>query len=272
MVTIDDIRKAARKKGLSGKALCVHSSLKSFGRVDGGAQTIIDGLLAEGCTVMVPTFTSEFWAMPNREKRYRRNAWNYDALINAWKCDRVYTPDTNKLDEVFMGAIPEAVLHMPGRVRGNHPINSFTAVGPLAEDLISGQRPMDVYAPFDVLVKAGGYIVLMGVGLRRMTFIHYAEKLAGRNLFIRWANTSEGMGIEAQVGGCSEGFDRLEPALKPVTRKTVVGSSEWRIFQSEETLDVLVRTLRENPEITRCADPKCSRCGDIIAGGPVPEF
>ncbi|MHB1000355.1 MAG: AAC(3) family N-acetyltransferase [Armatimonadota bacterium] len=271
MVTIEDIRRAVREYGLSGKALCVHSSLKSFGRVEGGARTIVDGLLAEGCTVMVPTFTSAFWAMPDRAKRYRRNAWNYDALINTWKCDRVYTPDTNELDEVFMGALPEAVLHTEGRIRGNHPINSFAAVGPLAEELISGQNRMDVYSPFDALVKAGGYIVLMGVGLTRMTFIHYAEQVSGRKLFIRWANTPEGRSTEAQVGGCSEGFDQLEPAVRHLMRETKVGNSDWKIFPAEATLQTLVQAISANPQITHCDDPVCGRCDDTIAGGPVPD-
>ena len=35
-VTTGDIRKAIRNLGLAGRLLCVHSSLRSFGWVEGG--------------------------------------------------------------------------------------------------------------------------------------------------------------------------------------------------------------------------------------------
>lgn len=54
-VSLEDIREGVRTLGLSGAALCVHASLRSFGWVDGGAAVVIEGLLAEGCTVMLRT-------------------------------------------------------------------------------------------------------------------------------------------------------------------------------------------------------------------------
>ena len=59
-VTIETVRAAARELGLSSRPLCVHASLRSFGRVKGGAATIVDGLLAEGCTVLVRRLLSGF--------------------------------------------------------------------------------------------------------------------------------------------------------------------------------------------------------------------
>ena len=56
MVNFDEIRQAARENDLSGSAVCVHSSLKSFGWVDGGARTVVDGLLAENPTVPLLLF------------------------------------------------------------------------------------------------------------------------------------------------------------------------------------------------------------------------
>lgn len=269
MVTINDIRRAVRENDLSGSAVCVHSSLKSFGRVDGGARTVVDGLLAEGCTVVAPTFVSTFWAMATPGKRIKRNAWNYDAAINAWKCDKVYTPESNDLDEVFIGAIPAALLQIEGRSRGNHPLNPFAAVGPLADMLISRQQPMKVYGHFEALAEVGGSIALMGVDLNRMTFIHYAEEMAGRSLLIRWANTVEQMGAEVRVGGCSEGFGNLDPALLPIRRDVKVGNSRWMIFPARESLAALVDAIHADPQVTHCADPKCVRCNDTIAGGPI---
>ena len=70
-VTLDDIRTAARESGLSGRPVCVHASLRSFGWVEGGAQAVVDGLLAEGCTVLVFTLTWVFASPPPSGKAAR---------------------------------------------------------------------------------------------------------------------------------------------------------------------------------------------------------
>ena len=59
-VTRRDIADAAASNGLCGAALCVHSSLSSFGHVVGGARAVVYGLLDAGCTVMVPAFSYNF--------------------------------------------------------------------------------------------------------------------------------------------------------------------------------------------------------------------
>lgn len=271
-VSLGDIRYAIRTTGLSGRAVCIHSSFKSFGKVDGGPRTVIDGFLEEGCTVIVPTFIWTFAAMPSGNKRYKHNAWNYDAeVINPYTCHNVYSPSSNDIDEKSMGAIPSELLRIEGRIRGCHPMNSFAGVGPLAEKMISQQTPMDVYAPFRALVEVDGLIVLMGVGLNRMTFIHYAEQCAGRNLFVRWANTEHEMSAEVCVGGCSEGFTNLEPILEPYRHEVIVGASKWWVFSARKILPILVNAIQQNPQITHCPNPACPACNDMIAGGPIPE-
>jgi hypothetical protein len=63
-VHLEDSRGAARGLGLSHAPVCVHSSLRSFGHVQGGARTVIDGLRAENSTVLAPTFSWEV-SLPN---------------------------------------------------------------------------------------------------------------------------------------------------------------------------------------------------------------
>lgn len=195
-LTRDAIRQAIRTLDLSEQPLCIHSSLRSFGPVEGGADTILDGLLAEDCTVLVPTFSNHSFAIaPPTDPALRPARNGLDNNSHIWQRNlseqHVYTPATNEIEK-SMGAFPAAVLARPQRVRGNHPLNSFTAVGPLADELIEGQRPLQVYMPLDVLAELYGSIILMGVGLERMTFLHFAEQEAGRTLFRRWANSSDG--------------------------------------------------------------------------------
>lgn len=269
MTDADVVRAAIRELGLRGRPLCVHSSLRSFGRIEGGAQTVLGGLLAEGCTVLVPSFSSYYAIAPPVEMRPARNGWDYSvnwALPRSTR--RRYTPSSDLIDG-DMGAIPAAIISSNGRARGDHPLNSFAALGPLAGDLVRGQSPFDVYAPIRALAEVDGYVVLMGVGLDKMTALHLAEQRAGRMLFRRWADDPDGQPMMVAIGSCSNGFPRLDAVLQPLERQTVVGESLWRVFPVKGTLIVAEQELRANPNITRCDDPDCELCPDSIAGGPL---
>lgn len=268
-VTSLDIRKAVRSLGLSERPVCVHSSLRSFGRVDGGPETVVGGLLDERCTVMVPTFTSGFQVVPPLRGRYARNGCAYESESLPENAETgIFQTDSVQID-ADMGAIPATVVNMPGRVRGFHPSDSFSAVGPVASELIHPQEPKHVYAPFEELERRNGWIVLMGVDLTRMTLMHLAEQRAGRTLFRRWARGTYGTVSEIQVGGCSEGFERLQPILAPVMRTAVVGESCWRAYPAQDVLELASAAIRLNPGLTQCPDPDCIRCRDAVLGGPL---
>jgi aminoglycoside 3-N-acetyltransferase len=269
-VTADAVRRAVRGLGLAGRPLCVHASLRSFGWVDGGAPAVVGALLAEGCTVLVPAFSWESYAVdPLPHQQPSRNGADFVPAPRRWPgSGRVYAPDTAALDRADMGAVPAAVLATPGRVRGRHPLMSFAAVGPGAARLVAGQALLDVFAPLRALAAAGGAVLLMGVGLERMTLLHLAEVEAGRVPFRRWANGPDGRPEMVEAGGCSEGFPRLEGVLRPLGREATVGRSLWRAFPARATLATASEAMRERPRVTRCARPVC-RCDDAIAGGPV---
>jgi aminoglycoside 3-N-acetyltransferase len=267
-VTTAQIQQGIRALELSGRPLCVHSSLRSFGWLQDGAATIIDGVLSEGCTLMVPTFTSHFEGPPPPSRRLERNGLDDDNEPPSSANSRWYTPDSTLID-AEMGALPRTLLTMPGRWRGRHPHDSFSAVGPDAAELIRDQRPLRVYAPFEALVRLGGWVVLMGVGLDRMTLIHHAEHRAGRELFRRWSRDQYGEIIESQVGSCSDGFERLSGALAALERTTEVGGSHWRAYPAGPFVELAAQVIRTLPDITHCANPNCLRCNDAISGGPI---
>ena len=79
MVSKSDIEKRLREIGIKeGDKLLVHSSLSSFGYVEGGADTVIDALIEsvgfEG-TVLVPTLTGSAELSP-------QNPPVFDVLIS----------------------------------------------------------------------------------------------------------------------------------------------------------------------------------------------
>ncbi|HEX5965853.1 MAG TPA: AAC(3) family N-acetyltransferase, partial [Pyrinomonadaceae bacterium] len=112
-------------------------------------------------------------------------------------------------------------------------------------------------------------VLLMGVGLERLTLLHLAEKDAGRTLFRRWANDEHGQPMAVEVGGCSEGFGRLEPHLRHLMQKTTVGQSSWTMLEAAQVLAHTAATIRANPEITHCDVRTCERCNDAVQGGPI---
>ena len=269
-----DVYAAAHTLGLSGRPLCIHASLRSFGWVAGGAPTVIAGLLEAGCTLLVPTFSWDTFAVaPFPRQCLAQNGTSPDYYETSQQAlpgaARIYTPDAPDIDRADMGAISAAVLAMPGRVRGNHPLCSFAAVGPLANELVAAQQPLQVFAPLRALAEAGGSVVLMGVELTELTLIHLAEQLAGRNLFRRWANGSDGQPMAVEVGGCSDGFGKFAPILAPVMRSTLVGQSEWRVYPALETLERAAQAIRNHPMMTHCGRADCNRCHDAVLGGPI---
>ncbi len=268
-VTKSDITKAIDSLNLKNRAICLHSSLSSFGHVAGGAKSVIEAFLDSGCTLLVPGFTYDYTISPPLDMRPLRNGMNYEKEVgNFVPNEKIYTVDSNAISK-SLGTIPYEILHMPQRKRGYHPINSFVAIGPKASELVAKQTAQDVYAPLRALCEMDGVVLLMGVDLTKMTAIHYAEELAGRNLFVRWANGPDGKPMCASVGSCSNGFNQLAPFVEGIETRIEVGNSLWRVFPAKDVIARCADAIRENQEITRCNNPDCDRCNDATQGGPI---
>jgi len=264
-VTKDDIQKSILKTELNGKIVCIHSSLRSFGEVQGGADAVIEAFLEERCTVLVPSFSYDYY-IPRVEVIAQNGIdYNEEPFEPNGKIYNVETADISS----DMGSIPRAIVNKAGRYRGCHPTNSFSAIGPKAESLISCQTPENVYAPFQKMMEMDGYIIMMGVGLTKMTAIHHAEKLSGRELFICWALDEKGNTIRIREGSCSEGFGKLDFAVEKYEKQITVGNSLWRIFPIKETVLACAEAIKKDPSITHCDDVNCIRCNDMQKGGPI---
>jgi hypothetical protein len=250
----------------------VHASLRSFAApIAGGADTLLNALLARGRTVVVPAFTEpQFGLAAPATLRPARNGIDYTALpaVPPLPEGATYAADCGLINP-SLGVLPAALISRAGAVRGEHPLNSFAALGPLADELIAAQSPTDVYGPIRELAARAGLILLIGVGLNRMTALHLAEQQSGRRLFLRWARGADGQLSMFEVGSCSEGFPRLEPALHPYARTAVVGGSRWRAYPARQTLATATIAITDDQGITRCADNDCLLCRDSIAGGPI---
>ena len=275
VIGVREVEGALRELGIAGRPVEVHVSVRSFGGLEDGPATIIDGVLAAGSTVLAATMAPDLFGIPAPpDDRPSRNGIDYSMQASiAGDAQReestgAYDPARTEVSE-WLGAFSAHVAARPDRIRCRYASGEFSAVGPLASRLIGAETDADVFGPLRALVKENGAVVLMGVGLTRMTLLHLAEVEAGRRPFIRWARGRDGRAVRVRAGECSEGFESLAPSLAPVERRLLVGASRWRVFPANEVLDLARDAIRINPSITHCPNPECIECADAIAGGPL---
>src|SRR5205814_3585552 len=106
--------------GLRGKRVVVHSSLRSFGHVEGGAETVIHALQNVCSTVLMPGFQCAARILPPPDKRYRQNGCDYSVHFDLHNPPRPYVVETAPLHPK-MGAVCQTFAAQPGVLRSNHP-------------------------------------------------------------------------------------------------------------------------------------------------------
>lgn len=270
----DDIAAGVERLGLAGAPLGIHVSLRSFGEIDGGPATLIGALLAQGCTVLIPTMANQAFAIPappdDRPERNGRDYAEKDRLATdePWPGSSDVYDESRTETDTWLGATPAFVARHPERVR-TASTGAFSAIGPLAAELIAADEPRDVFGPLRALVDRDGWVVLMGVSLTTMTLLHLAEVEAGRTPFVYWARGRDGQPVRSLGGGCSMGFDALGSVLAPIEWTTEVGASRWRAFPAGEVVRLASAAIGADPEITRCSNRACLECRDAVAGGPI---
>ena len=200
-VTCEEIANGLHALGVQpGDLVQVHSSLSAFGRVENGAETVVDALLQavgpEG-TVMVPTFNH------GAEELF----------------DLHTSPSTN-------GAVTNALRLRPEAYRSLHPTHPTAALGPLAELLTRDHLPAGTFgltSPLGKLAAMGGKVLLLGVGMNTNTMAHIGETVYGVPCFIEgWprryvdgeGHTRRSQGLYWRGGPCRVEWEALEAYLR----------------------------------------------------------
>jgi aminoglycoside 3-N-acetyltransferase len=157
VVTQAEIEAGLRALGLeAGDTALVHSSLRSFGHVEGGPEAVIEALIAavgaRGCIVM-PALT-----------------------LGASECpvvlDARHSPSTS-------GAITEAFRLRPDVRRSHHPTSSAAAWGWAADELTRHHTdtPCGLASPYGQVYLRGGWCLFLGAPWTSNTMFHVAEEL-----------------------------------------------------------------------------------------------
>lgn len=158
-ITQSQIREGLFAHGLSaGAGVMVHSSLRSFGQVEGGAQTVVLALMdvvTPAGTLMLPSFN-------------HGDPWQDD---DEYAYDPRSTLSTN-------GAIPNAFWPMPNVQRSLDPTHPFAAWGRHAQRYTQFHHrtlTMGPASPLGLMLQDDGFVLLLGVDTTSNTFHHCVE-------------------------------------------------------------------------------------------------
>lgn len=227
------------KKG----TLLVHSSMKSIGEVDGGADTVLDALMtfmSEGLLVL-PTHT---WAYINKDN------------------PRFYIESSPSC----VGLLPELFRKRKGVVRAKHPTHSVAAIGKEAEAFVEGYEQCDTpcarNSPWGKLLDREAQIMLLGVDLTKNTFIHGVEEwvdIPGRltdekeDLYVVLEDGTEISVPSRRHYGehWSEYFWKVEEIFEEhgVMKKGEFGEATVRLCQTRPMTELLFQMLHINPHL-----------------------
>lgn len=176
-ILVNDLHKLGLNKG---DTVIVHSSLKSMGTVEGGADTVIDAIIeavGEEGTVLFP-------------------ALSFSPCCSTLKFDIRNTP-------CCVGHIPETFRKREGVIRSFHPSHSVCAYGKLAKELtqdhIKDNTPVGKNSPYRKLTEVGGKILMLGCGLRPNTFMHGVEEVGNAPYCLGEAKTYEMIDYDGKV-------------------------------------------------------------------------
>jgi aminoglycoside 3-N-acetyltransferase len=250
---------AAGFRGLRlGKApVIVHASLKAFGHVDGGAEAVVEALVKIFPAVLAPVFTYKTMVTPGTGPE--DNGITYGSGADLNKMAEFFTPDMPA--DPLMGIIPETLRHRPDARRSAHPILSFS--GLRADPFLAAQTLAEPFGPLAALEQAGGWVLLMGVDHTVNTGIHYAERLAGRRAFVRWALTPEGVRACPSFPGCSAGFEAIAPEVEKQTRGVKIGEGTVQAVPLKALFKAVKGLIKKDPLALLCQGEDCARCNQI---------
>ncbi len=259
MVTRKEIAADLRGLGFgSGDLVAVHSSLKSLGQVEGGAEAVIEaflGVLGPTGNLLMPVFS-----------------FTFSSLDSTALYDPQRTPSR-------VGTVTEVFRNDPRTTRSLHPTHSVGVIGPLADVLTRdhlASSPLGRGSPFDRFRERDGTVLMIGCDLTSCSVLHLYEVLAGlpyidiafrrdkdHELAAISRNGKKMVGLELyEIPGCSRAFSKAEPVLerRGVLRRGRICEADCLLFSSLAAGEVMISELQKTPDLLLCDNPDCQIC------------
>ena len=173
MVTKQQLRDSLAGLGIGkGMTLEVHSSLGSFGELEGGAVTVIDTLkelvTEEGSIFMPALRFSRELPLTDEDKR-----------LGITVKIKILSPDE---EHTAMGIVADTFRAMPDTFTGRDTI-STSGWGKHGREALTGG--------LDYAIHNGGKALLLGVDIYKLTAMHYVEPITPEDIKAQFAPTEE---------------------------------------------------------------------------------
>lgn len=262
MVTFRELVHGFNTLSLHESPVIAHASFRALGAVQGGPRAALDALLASTGALMMPSFTYDTMVYPSQGPE--RNGVNYETeharRAGATEPAPLYFRPEMPVDRE-LGILPEMLRRHPEARRSSHPVLSFTGVK--VEFALAYQSMENPLAPIGALAGRNGWVVLIGVGQRANTSVHYAEKLANRPQFLRWAATPRRVVRCPNFPGDSFGFEEMAPRLKAYARTTIIGNARVEAIPLPAVIEIAQAMIKYNPLALLCQREECGCCNAV---------
>jgi len=222
----------------------IHSSMKSIGEVEGGADMVLDVFieyLADKGNIALPSHT---WAAINDEHN-------------------IFDPEK---EPVCVGILPELFRKRKGVLRSLHPTHSISIIGKDKEYFVKDEHLIDTPCGrkgcWGKLLDMDFKIMFLGCGTKCNTFIHGVEEW--NNVPNRLTKYYQKLKIVMPDGtifdrdmirhddggtrGVSENYDKIQPYMEErrLALKGKFGNADCVVEKARDIYDVTSELLREN--------------------------
>jgi len=239
------------------RPIIVHAALSKLGEIRGGPEAVLAALLQGSESILMPAFTYKTMLIP--ETGPENNAIKYGTGLLENRNAEFF--DSKMPVDPIIGSLAEYLRRHPRAARSIHPILSFTGIQ--VEAALAAQTLQEPLVPIRILSEQDGYVLLFGVDHTSNTSIHYAEKLAGRKQFTRWALTRDGVRECPGFPGCSNGFEQGALILENITRRTQIGDAQVRALPLRPMIELITQMIHNDPQALLCGNPNCERCSAV---------
>ncbi len=256
IITREMIAEDLRNAGIvRGDILNLKISLKSIGKVEGGADTVIDALLdvvGEEGTLVADSFVEPF---PVFLRFMYKNRISDDSSLS------------------YAGAITNAITKRNDVFRATHPIQRFAAIGRYAKELTENFTAES--EPYGFLkqmaqmeaknIRIGGKDKVVGVGTTHVAIcdLKLKQKKIAKGIYYKDSSGKIKFFRAGWANGCPVGFNNLIDVFREngkIFSEGKVGEAECIVTSMKDTLAFEMELLKKDPSVFLCSNPTCHFC------------